>query len=546
MKVLFKENNGHLQISMLESTNWMSSGIRKKLEKSWAPIFYEHVFLNIDEKPFAILYSDTGCPNFPINILLSLEFIKHMEDYSDDQLIEAYYFNYLVNYAVGIRTLGELNLAEKTLYNFRSRIYSHIIAHPEQEDLIFNQFLSLAKAFAKKAGIKLNEQRIDTTMFTSNIKKAGRLALAFDILEVAVKEIPEGYCPEQLARVLDGNYRTDILYRSKPSESDSTLEKLINLCEECRNVIRSIPEMEESRGLRLLNRFLSEQTEVEPSSGKLKIRDSKSIPTDSLQSAYDEDATYRKKGCKGQSGYTLEIAESCSKDNPFQLVTDYAVDKNIKSDVDIIKERLPEIKENTGCEDLYADGGFHSDEVVAAAKDNEVELHFTNLNGTQPYKKIPVTEYDIDEKTEIIIGCPRGIKPAHAGVSKNQTVAHFPLEHCIQCELRNMCHGKPQKKDYVVRINLKSIHAAKQREKVYSAKKENTSMRAGIEGTYSALKRRHGLGKLKVRGQNRCRVVAGLKVIAQNIRRFSKYMLGGYREAPRKKQFQGELVPVGC
>jgi hypothetical protein len=34
--------------------------------------------------------------------------------------------NYLVNYAVGIRVLGELNLAEKTLYDFRARIYRYL------------------------------------------------------------------------------------------------------------------------------------------------------------------------------------------------------------------------------------------------------------------------------------------------------------------------------------------------------------------------------------------------------------------------------------
>jgi hypothetical protein len=64
--------------------------------------------------------------------------------------------------------------------------------------------------------------------------------------------------------------------------------------------------------------------------GKLKAKDSKSIPSDSLQSAYDEDGTYRKKGNKAESGYVLNLSETCSKENPFQLITDYTVEKNIK------------------------------------------------------------------------------------------------------------------------------------------------------------------------------------------------------------------------
>ena len=101
---LFRENNNHLQQSLFESVNFIDSRIKAKIEKSWAPIFYKYVFCNIDEKLFSVLYSDTGRANFPVNILLSLEYIKHLKNYSDDELIENFNFNYLINYAVGIRT----------------------------------------------------------------------------------------------------------------------------------------------------------------------------------------------------------------------------------------------------------------------------------------------------------------------------------------------------------------------------------------------------------------------------------------------------------
>ena len=97
---MFRANKGHNQRSMFESTAWMDPRIRAKLDKSWAPIFYEHVFSNIDESPFAILYGTTGKPNFPINILLSLEYIKHMKDCSDLELLDSFWFDYQVNYAV--------------------------------------------------------------------------------------------------------------------------------------------------------------------------------------------------------------------------------------------------------------------------------------------------------------------------------------------------------------------------------------------------------------------------------------------------------------
>jgi len=63
VKTVFRENDRHLhaQASVLDTFQWLDSRIQKKLEKSWAPIFYHHVFCKIDEKPFAVLY-DTGAP----------------------------------------------------------------------------------------------------------------------------------------------------------------------------------------------------------------------------------------------------------------------------------------------------------------------------------------------------------------------------------------------------------------------------------------------------------------------------------------------------
>jgi len=45
------------------------------------------VFCTIDENQFEPLYSkDRGCPNTPVNILASLEIIKHLWNYTDEQL----------------------------------------------------------------------------------------------------------------------------------------------------------------------------------------------------------------------------------------------------------------------------------------------------------------------------------------------------------------------------------------------------------------------------------------------------------------------------
>ena len=84
--------------------------------------------------------------------------------------------------------------------------------------IIFGQFLKLTQSFAEKAGISTDQQRMDSTLFMSNIKKAGRLALAFDVLYKAVKSIPENHLTENLKEVLTPEFKTQTIYKSKPFE----------------------------------------------------------------------------------------------------------------------------------------------------------------------------------------------------------------------------------------------------------------------------------------------------------------------------------------
>jgi len=538
---MFRPNDNHKQQSLSDSTQWMNTRILEKLNKSWAPIFYEHVFCNIDEEPFAVLYGTTGKPNFPVNMLLSLEYIKHMKGLSDLELLEDFYFDYLVNYAVGIKTLGEMNLAERTLYYFRERVYQYCWDNPGKDDLLFGQFINLLSDFSKKAGLSLAEQRLDTTLFMSNIKKAGRISLAYDVLIKAVKAIPENDRTGALAKALEPDFKTDVLYRAKAQEGDTKLTLLLNLCKEALSILES--QNEDSDEARIVRRFLAEQATADTENGKLIPKPRKEISSASLQSAYDEDATFRRKGNVSQSGYVLEISETCDKNNPFQLITDYAVEPNITSDVEIIQNRLNKIKENTGCTDMYVDGGFHSEDVHQAAKENGIEIHLTNMSGTEPTKKLPVTEFDIDETTNVINKCPGWHIPIRAGVSGGQTSAHFSHEACANCELSHQCYSKKQSKDCVVRISLKAVNVSRERDKMKANRKENTSKRAAIEGSNSALKRT-GLDKLDVRGMTKSTVVCGLKVTAQNIKRFIRYLQGGYEQKACSARPAGIPVPV--
>jgi hypothetical protein len=542
---MFRENISHQQTSFFDSTDTMDPHVKTRLDKSWAPVFYEHVFCRIDEKPFAVLYSDIGAPNFPVNIALSLEFIKHLFNYSDDELMDEFYFNYQVDYAVGIKHLGGLNLAERTFYDFRARVYRHIIEHPDQEELIYGQFLNLTNNFLKTANIGDQAQRMDSTMFMPNIKKAGRLALAYDVLTKAVKAIPESELPEELNAVLKPCFKTETLYKTKPSESDSKMDQLLNLSLEAERILEAHAAGKTGiEALRIVKRFISEQTNYDESAKRLKAKDNKEISPGSLQSAYEEECTFRTKNGKSQSGYVANLTETCAKENPLQQITDYAVAPNITADVTFGEERISEIKKNTNCNSITADGGYFSEKVIATGAANNIDLHFTNMTGREPKSKLPVTAFEFDAQTQIIIKCPNNVAPLHAIIKNGQAIAHFPLNACRNCPLVDQCYVKKQKKDFIVRIDKKAIAAAEQRTKIETERQQNTRVRAAIEGTNSALKRAHGLGKLRVRGQAKCTVVVGYKVIAHNFKMFARYMIEQAKNP--LMPIQGGLIPTTC
>ena len=74
---------------------------RKALENSWVKVFAEEIFPAIDEKPFAILYSDKASrPNTPVNVTVGALIIKELFDYTDDEMVENLMFDPRMQYVL--------------------------------------------------------------------------------------------------------------------------------------------------------------------------------------------------------------------------------------------------------------------------------------------------------------------------------------------------------------------------------------------------------------------------------------------------------------
>ncbi|HML06231.1 MAG TPA: transposase [Methanobacterium sp.] len=519
---MFKENREHLQQTFLSSIAWMSEEVKNKLLKSWASVYYEEVFCKIDETIFACLYSvETGRINFPVNILLSLEYFKHIFDYSDEELINQFYFNVQISYALGLKNVGELNLAPRTLYYFRERINKYVEINPQKEDLIYQAFLELTKKFVEEVKIKTKEQRMDSTLIKSNIKDSSRLALAMDVLGQAIKVMPMDIFTDEIKRYISKNYRNSILYKTKSSDVKTKLKNIIEFCIEIRDYAHNILKMNATTEIKTLNRFIEEQTK-NTNIGIYEIKENKEIKSSFLQSAYDTDATYKKKSKKESKGYVVNIAETCSDENGFQIITDYVVEKNIKSDISMAKERFYRINDEYDCEKMYLDGGYYGDELEDIAKECKIKTNYTNMVGGIIEKDgINISDFEISNDYKVC-KCPMGAKAIGAYYSNDLIKACFLKVDCGMCKMKNKCIVEEGKDFYRLIARKKTLTAELVRNDIIENKKVNTSRRVAIEGTNSELKRRHKLDDTKIRGLKRMRLVVGLKITACNIKRLIK------------------------
>lgn len=209
----------------------------------------------------------------------------------------------------------------------------------------------------------------------------------------------------------------------------------------------------------LLARFLREQGSWNEEDRKWKIRENKHMSADSLQSAHDADATYRKKGNHTCSSYFCNLTETCNKDNEAQLITDYVLEPNTTSDVALIQNQLPGIKERTDLKTLYTDGGYYGESVDELAREKKVDLHFSAMTGKKPNPdKMTFDQFEIDQRQRIR-ACPEKQTPCRSAFDKQSNIlsAHFDVEICKSCPRLEECPVKLQKKQAVIRVSQKGF-----------------------------------------------------------------------------------------
>lgn len=529
------------QSSMFEWKNLVPRKTVERLEKSWAEPFRTRGLPLIDEESFAPLYcEDNGRPNQPVEVVFGTLILKEMFNLTDAEALEQLEFNLLWHHALCLSS-EDAHLCQKTLHNFRARLMA--------DDKGRLAFTETTDRIIAALGLKVQRQRLDSTHIVSNIATLTRLGLFCETIRVFLEALGREHpllskrVSEKLRRRYfhesgDRTRYEDARSKASPRRLDVCARDLYRLHSQFRGT--GAADLDEYA---LLDRLLEEQCETverkavpidedDDDSGEggapVAVKEPKEVKSSSLQTPHDPDVTYS--GHKGK-GYEVQVTETCDEENVVEMITHVEVTDSCESDADATLPMV-EVLEERGQqpEELVADTAYGS-----GANGVEAECMGTELVSPVGGKSMEMEDLTAEDRTltgadftisashERPTVCPSGqesIRETEQADSPNRIEITFARDKCETCPMYKRCPARAAEDGYVLSVDLVAYNLERRRRAEASGEfAARYAIRAGIEATNSELKRKHGLGKLRVRGRPRVELSVHLKALSCNFKR---------------------------
>jgi len=524
---------------------------RKRLLDGWAGVF-RHIILELMPVEAISGHFDPamGRPTKELYSMAGLLLIREFMDWTKDEALDAYSFRMDIHYA--------LNL-EPVTHDLSMRTLERYIDLFEKDELAGTIMGEVTVKLVDLLEINIDKQRLDSTHIFSDMASFGRTRL----MGVAIKRFltqlkrHDSKAYKLLDEQLRKRYEPGVnqLFGDTGKDSDSRHLLRQQVAEDMYLLIRRFAETAEHTGrdtYKAMDRIFYEQCEVHED--KVCVR--KKTGANVMQNPSDPGATYD--GHKGP-GYQVQISETCHPDNEVQLITCALPQTAVEPDSTATSEVLDNLEESELLpQEMLADTHYCSDENIQAAANRGVELVGPVQCGgliDKDVEHLNVDDFDIDEQTEEVVCCPAGYKPVSSIHDKQtgKTKTVMPSSTCSQCEFHKECPVEKCRDGYCL------YHTAKQRRLAGRRREESTDVfrdryriRSGIEGTNSGLKRKTGLGQLRVRGRLRVFHSILLKIVGWNI--FRAAACAKMREIVYERsnmavswlRFTFLLVPIAC
>ena len=456
---MFRNTNKEKQLNLFSNVrNHLTKRTMKIYEddNEWHNQFRVQVINRIDEELFRPLFNDNfGAPNASIRLLIGMMILKEAQGWSDSQLFENSQFNLLTRSALGLFNIDDPIPAESTYYLLRRRIVDR--ENEGNENLIEKVFSQVTKSQVAEFKINGKKIRMDSKLLGSNIAWYSRYELIHETLVMLYKEFQlemESLLSDWDIEILNGiscEEGKNVSYRSNKTEIESKISELGLIIYKIISQIKC----DTSTTLQTLRRVFEEQYQL--IEDVVIARPKQEIIATSVQSPHDTDCHYRKKGDNQVKGYSINITETCERENKPDLITSVIVKGASAADCDFLQPAIEATREITQnpIETVNADGAYHSESNQDYCQENTIDLIVSAISGKAPRYDLEVDQNNelivIDTKNNEVVTTRRvetrkeDAQPKWAILTENNKYRYFTQKEIDTCILRKQIAARTAK-----------------------------------------------------------------------------------------------------
>lgn len=395
---MYKESK---KASMIDCNSNIGNTLHKRSLKRynapnlWHNQFLENVVNQVDESIFKPLFEEEmGAPNIPIRQLIGINILKEGFGISDEQMFDQVQFHLLVRKALGINLMDDPGPSIEVYYLFRRRIVVYELE--TGIDLYKQCFESITKSQVMKFKVEGKSIRMDSKLIGSNIAWYSRFQIVHETILMSSKHlsVKQLHCLKKEDRLTHQTLLDEPAQQLVYTCTAVSIEKrLTDLGYLMWGLLNHFPNALPCYDL--LKRVFNEQFIVDEQI--VTPRNKKDISAKSVQNPHDTDATFRRKEEQKVKGFVSNLAETCNKTG-LNLITN-AQTKNVSApDNGFLEKAITDSQENVlsdKIENVHTDGAYHSLENQIYAKNQQIQLYLTGMQGKPPRYALTQTEHGL-------------------------------------------------------------------------------------------------------------------------------------------------------
>jgi Transposase DDE domain len=496
---------------------------RARIDAGWQGLFRKTLLQLMPASRLAKHFDPgMGRPTKELYSVAGLLFLQEFQNWTNAQAVEAYLFRTDVQFALNLEP-GASEMCERTFERYR-KLFIEDENAAQVMDHVTTRLIDLLE-------LDVRRQRLDSTHVCSNMATFGRMRCMAVTIKRFLTQVKRHHPADYDALPAELRQRYGVtqaqLLASESKDAAARAKTRLQVATDLHGLIERFADhagLRDRPSYRALLTVFAQQCELVE--GRIEVRAKPGGHC--LQNPADPDATYD--AVKGQ-GYQVQISETSSVDNDVQLITAVLPQTAAAVDAEALLPMLGKLQEQERLpEEMTVDTAYGGDENVQAAAALGVEI-ISPVAGRPPVAEataaadtVPLTVDDFahDERTGQVDACPTGRLPlqtVHEAASDTTTV-HMSATDCEACPHRPVCPVEPGPQGYQSRFTGKQRRLASRRyEEATPVFKERYARRSGVEATNSGLKRRLGLGRLRVRGMKAVQHALYLKAAGWNLLR---------------------------